>query len=120
MSTGFEDLQVWQKARSLAVLIYRGSLDGPLAKDFGLRDQMRRAAVSIASNIAEGYDRESAQDTIRFLFIAKASAAELLTQIHIASDIGYLNESDSRLWLESTSEISRMLRGLIRSRQEHL
>lgn len=113
-------MQVWHKARALAVHIYRVSMEGALARDFGLRDQMRRASVSIASNIAEGYERESGPDTIRFLFIAKASAAELFTQIHIAHDIGYLTEAQSQPLWDLTQEISRMLRGLIRSRQAQL
>ena len=81
---GFKDLVVWQKARDLAVIIYRISNKTPLSKDFSLRDQMRRSAVSIASNIAEGDERDTDKESVRFLFIAKGSLAELRTQLEIA------------------------------------
>ncbi len=117
MNRGFEDLLVWQKARVLAGDIYRHTNDGVFAKDFGLKDQVRRAAVSIASNIAEGHARESAGDTIRFLFIAKASAAELITQLYIAEDIGHLAPELAHQLRSQTEEVCRMLRGLVRSLQ---
>ena len=82
----FEDLVAWQKARLLANDVYRITREGPLARDFGLRDQMQRAAVSIASNIAEGFERDTIPDFIHFLFIAKGSAGELRTQLYLALD----------------------------------
>jgi four helix bundle protein len=77
---GFKDLVVWQKAKDLAVIIYRISNKTLLSKDFSLRDQIRRSAVSIASNIAEGDERDTDKESVRFFFIAKGSLAELRTQ----------------------------------------
>jgi four helix bundle protein len=81
---GFKELTVWQKAKDLAVTIYRLTEDGRLGKDFGLRDQIRRSAVSIASNLAEGDERGTDKEAVRFFFIAKGSVAELRTQLQIA------------------------------------
>src|SRR5436190_24350165 len=87
---GFRQLRVWQQAKDLAGLIYRASATGYLSRDFGLRDQLRRAAVSIPSNIAEGDERDTNRGSVRFLYIAKGSLAELRTQLEIARDIGSL------------------------------
>ncbi len=88
----FKELRVWQDAVGLAERIYIITRDGSFVKDFGLKDQIQRAAVSVASNIAEGDERGSQQDGIRFLHMAKGSAAELITQLNIACRIGYLNQ----------------------------
>jgi four helix bundle protein len=89
--TGFTDLAVWQKAKDLAVLVY-GVSDGEMnGIDFGLRDRIRRSAVSVASNLAEGDERETDKESVRLFFIAKGSVAELRTQLQIAHEIGYLN-----------------------------
>lgn len=88
----FEDLIAWQKARSLTAEIYRASGQGRLFRDFALRDQIRRAAVSIASNIAEGFERWSLGEFHRFLTYAKGSCGELKTQLYIAGEVGYLDE----------------------------
>ena len=87
---GFRDLIVWQKAKYLAVTVYKISEDGALSRDFSLRDQIRRSAVSIASNLAEGDERDTDKESIRFFHIAKGSLAELRTQVLIAYKIGYL------------------------------
>ena len=87
----FEDLEVWQEGCDLAVEIYGIARKGALSRDYGLRDQMTRAAVSIPSNIAEGKERETVPELIRYLYIAKGSAGELRTHIHIACRIGYLD-----------------------------
>jgi four helix bundle protein len=79
----FEDLECWQSAKSLAVELYAISNSGEFGKDFGFKDQIRRAAVSIASNIAEGKERETVAEFIRYLYIAKGSAGELKTQLLI-------------------------------------
>ena len=92
----FEDLECWQEAKALAVMLYQISKDGELGRDFGLRDQIRRAAVSIASNIAEGKERETIAEFIRYLYMAKGSAGELKTQLLIAQDIGYLDQMSSK------------------------
>ncbi len=116
----YQQLSVWIKATDLAVSVYQATVDGPLSKDFGLRDQIRRSAVSIPSNIAEGEERESPRDSIRFHFIAKASAAELTTQLIIAEKIGVLDMKITTVLLSRLDEISRMLRGLIQAKEAKL
>jgi four helix bundle protein len=116
----FRDLEVWKRARELALAVYKLTTDGPLARDFGLRDQMRRSAVSICSNIAEGNDRNSNKETARFLFIAKGSSAELMSQAEIAMGVGYLGKSDTERLIANCEEISRMLRGLIKHREKSI
>jgi four helix bundle protein len=81
----FRKLVVWQKGRDLTVQIYKLTDEGRIARDFGLRDQMRRAAISICSNIAEGNDRNTDRDTAQFLYIAKGSTAELMSLLDIAA-----------------------------------
>ena len=112
----FKELKVWQRGKDLAVSIYKTTGGGPFAKDFGLRDQIRRAAVSIASNIAEGDELGTDKLAIRYFYTAKASSAEVLTQAIIALEIGYLAE-DSFNYIENECEaISSMLTRLIQAR----
>lgn len=87
----FEKLNVWQEGCKITIEIYQVTSKGVFATDFGLRDQIRKCAVSIPSNIAEGKERETINELIRYLYIAKGSAGELKTQLFIASKIGYLN-----------------------------
>jgi four helix bundle protein len=119
-SEGFRDLKVWQKGKNLAVAIYRLTSNSPLAKDFGLSDQLRRAAVSIPSNIAEGDERDTNRDSIRFLYIAKSSLAEVRTQLEIAREVGLLPQSDHDLIEKECAEIGRMLGALIKARSPNL
>ena len=106
----FEGLEVWQRASRLAVQVYQALAD---CRDYGLKDQMTRSAVSIASNIAEGSERNSPADFIRFLHIAKGSAAELRTQIYIACRIKILSEKHQKSFSSELKEIASMLQGLI-------
>ena len=116
MGTGFKQLKVWAEARNLAVETYRLTSTGPLAKDFGLRDQLRRAAVSIPSNIAEGDERDTDKDAVRFFYIAKGSVAELRTQLEIALQVNLLT-SEQVAPLETKSVlIAKMLGALIKAR----
>ena len=109
----FEDLEVWQRACRLSVEIFRLLKD---CRDYALRDQMTKAAISIASNIAEGAERGSPADYTRFLYIAKGSAAELRTQVYIAAKIGdILPEKKVQELLSELKELSNMLYGLIKS-----
>jgi four helix bundle protein len=109
----FEELKVWQRAKDLAVYVYKLTASW---RDFNLRDQMRRAAVSAPSNIAEGDEYGSNKQSVKFLHIAKGSSAELLTQAIIAREIGYI-ENDSFLHITTeTKAISSMLTRLIQSR----
>jgi four helix bundle protein len=95
MSTfqSFEEIEVWQKARLLAMRVYEVSSKGSFARDFGLRDQMRRACVSIISNIAEGCERGGTKEFMQFLSVAKGSAGEVRSQLYVALDQDYLTES---------------------------
>jgi four helix bundle protein len=90
----FEELEVWRKAKELTNLVYRGSSDGVFARDFGLREQMRRASVSIMSNIAEGFESQSQAMFIKYLGCAKGSAGELRAQLYIAKEQGCVTEED--------------------------
>ena len=108
----FEDLEVWKRACRIAVRVYEILKD---CRDFALRDQMTRSAVSIASNIAEGAERNSPAEYIRFLHIAKGSAAELRTQLYIAQRIGLVDQTTQTELTDELKQISAMLQGLIRS-----
>jgi len=108
----FEDLIAWQKARQLAAEIYRISAQADFSRDFGLRDQIRRAAVSAMSNIAEGFDRGSRSEFHQFLVIAKASCAEVRSQLYVAQDAGYINQEIFDSVSNATSELSRINGGL--------
>jgi four helix bundle protein len=107
-----EDIEVWQKGCQLAVDLYRLTELNQFSRDWSLRDQIRRAAVSIPANIAEGYERESDAEFNRFAIIAKGSCGELRTHVYIAHQIGYLSEDDFRNLTEKCIEISLMLKGL--------
>ena len=116
--SNYENLKVWQKAIELAVSVYKTTADNKFfQKDFSLRDQIRRASVSISSNISEGDQLGSDRQVIKFLFIAKGSTAELFTQITISGRIGYLTESESKFLIGECICISAMLTNLIKSRQ---
>jgi len=114
MSKGFEDLLVWQRAARLSAEIYKELLD---LKDYGFKDQITRSGLSIASNIAEGSERESGKEFVRFLSYAKGSAGELRTQIYIGMDVGYIGRVTGKCWINETKEISKMLAGLIQSKK---
>ena len=109
----FEDLEVWKRSCRLAVEVTRAFSK---SKDYIFKDQMIRAAISIPSNIAEGYERDSRLDTIRFLRIAKGSAGELRTQCYLVLKLELLVQSQCQLFIQECKEISAMLQGLIRAR----
>ena len=114
MSTAsYKDLIVWQKAMDLAVIIYSLAEKLPKQEAYVLSDQIRRAAVSIPSNIAEGRERSSNKDFIRFLHMARGSKSELETQLHIAMKVNLLKERDTVEALELLNEIGKMLHALI-------
>ena len=112
---GFEDLNVWKKSIRLSIQIYKEFKN---CKDYGLRDQIQRAAVSIPSNIAEGYERNTNKEYIQFLHISKGSCGELRTQLYIAAEIGIITKDKSQEFIKITKEISAMLFNLIKTRQE--
>ena len=114
----FEELKVWQKAVDLAVKVYEITKNDPFNKDYGLRDQMRRASVSISSNIAEGDQLDSDKSSIRHFRIAKGSSAELYTQSIISNRIGYLQKQDFEYVTRESQEILGMLTNLIKHRNK--
>ncbi len=108
----FEDLIAWQKARKLTQLIYQVSRRGAFAKDFGLSGQIQRSAVSIMSNISEGFERGGRGEFHQFLSIAKASCAEVRSQLYVAFDVGYLNQDEFDHILAQAEEVARIVGGL--------
>lgn len=108
-----KDLDVWKKAMDFVILIYKKTKDFPKEELYGLTSQIRRSAVSIPSNIAEGSSRQSDKDFIRFLYIARASATELETQIIIASKLEYISEEKFIELDKDLEDIAKMLTGLI-------
>lgn len=121
MAAGYySDLKVWQKSMDLAVAIYESVKLLPREELYGLSDQMRRAVVSIPSNIAEGHQRSATKDYIRFLYFAKGSLGELETQIILSERLGYLDKAKTRQLYSRCEEVGRMLSGLINSLQKKL
>ena len=111
----FEDLEVWKRATNLSANIYRGLKH---LKDYGFKDQITRSGLSIPSNIAEGFERESHKESVMFLSYAKGSCGELRTQIYIGIDIGYIDKEIGEEWSREAKEISSMLNGLIKARRK--
>jgi four helix bundle protein len=114
----FMKLRVWQNAKETAVKIYQLTRTKEFARDFGLKDQIQRSAVSIASNIAEGDELGSDKQSVKYFYIAKGSVAELTTQLIIAYEIGYLNDITKNHLLDNCDKISSMLTKLIRARSK--
>lgn len=114
MIKSYRDLIVWQKSMQLVTDVYRLTRDLPKEEQYGLLSQIRRSAVSIPSNIAEGYGRKSTSDYIRFLQISRGSLYELQTQIEICLNLDFLSRQDFDDIYEKSSEIERMLNGLIK------
>ena len=108
----FEDLIAWQKARELTNAIYHVTGTGSFAKDFGLRDQIRRAAVSVMSNVAEGFERGGRAEFHQFLSVAKSSCAELRSQLYVAWDARHLQPSTFRRLMLQAEEVARIIGGL--------
>jgi four helix bundle protein len=108
----FEDLIAWQKARGLAREIYQTSRPGAFARDFGLAGQIQRAAVSIMSNVVEGFERNRRGEFHQFLSMAKASCAEVRSQLYVAFDVGYLDQAKFDELLARAEEVGKILGGL--------
>ena len=109
----FEDLMSWQKARELNRLVYRVSRNGSFARDQGLRGQIRRASISVMSNIAEGFERGGDKEFIQFLSLAKGSCGEVRCQLYAALDESYINEAEFRELYERSSEVGRLISGMM-------
>ncbi|MBO6536733.1 MAG: four helix bundle protein [Balneolaceae bacterium] len=111
----FEDLTVWQVGVDLSIEVYNVLNN---SRDFGLKNQIQRSAVSIPSNIAEGFERQTNKEFIQYLFIAKGSAGELRTQLHIADNVNEIDHQIAQKLISKATEISAMLHGLIKTRKE--
>ena len=111
----FRDLIAWQRAVELCKLVYRASAGFPDVERFGLVAQIRRAAVSVPSNIAEGYGRRRTQEDIRFLDIARGSLCEVETQLILAQELGFADASEMAPCMETVREVDRVLYGLVRA-----
>ena len=111
----FEEIISWQKARELNSIIYSlTNFNNAFSKDYGLRDQIRRSSISISSNIAEGFERETTKEFIRFLYIAKASAGEFRSQLYLAFDLKYISLNEFEEIKLMVNEISKLLSGFIK------
>lgn len=110
----FEDMHSWQKAREVTREIYATTSKGNFSKDFSLKDQIRRASVSIMLNIAEGYARRSNNEFRQYLYIAHGSAAEVQSALYVALDQKYIDESTFKAIYDETERCSKLISGLIR------
>ncbi len=110
----FEDIMAWQKARQITGAIYRATKNGEFARDFGLRDQIRRASVSIMANIAEGFARRSDKDFAYFLNISRSSTAEVQSHLYVAIDQGYIEQKEFDEIYDQLEEASKMIFALVR------
>ena len=110
----FEDLTVWLEAKSLVKAIYLLTGKGAAGRDFGFRDQLRRAAVSVMSNIAEGFERGTNKEFVQYLYIAKGSAGEVRSLLWVALEVGYLSASDFKTLSESSLSLARRLSTFIK------
>lgn len=109
----FEDIQAWQKARELTRAIYKVSSADSFNKDFGLKDQIRRASVSVLSNIAEGFERNGSKEFLHFLSIAKGSAGEVRAQLYIAFDLEYISKTEFDDLSKLATDTSKMIGGFM-------
>ncbi len=114
----FKGLRVWQESIDLAEQIYMMTRKDKFARDFGLKDQIQRAAVSIASNIAEGDERMTVKEAIYFLNIAKGSSAEVITQLYIAKRIGYISKEEFESLENRTEKISSSIKKLLVAKKQ--
>jgi len=109
----FEDIDAWQRARALVKEVYALTDQGDFARDFSLKDQVRRASVSVMSNIAEGFERDGTKEFIQFLSIAKGSVGEVKSQLYVALDRGYVTRNEFNMLSELTGETARLIAGLM-------
>jgi four helix bundle protein len=114
----FEEITAWQKARQLTRTIYLATRNGKFARDFPLRDQIRRAAVSVMANIAEGFERDGDREFVQFLSTAKGSCGEVRSHLYVAEDEGYFSPDACASAMELATDVSRLLSGFIRYLQE--
>ena len=111
----YEEIDAWQRGRKLVNAIYATTRGGDFVKDYGLKDQIQRAAVSICSNIAEGFERRGNKEFVKFLWIAKGSAAEVSSQLYHALDLGYIDKTTFDSLFDDAKAIAAKLYNLIKS-----
>ena len=116
----FTDLRAWQGGHKLALMIYDITRQFPKEEIFGLTNQLRRAAVSITSNIAEGFSRQSYKEKVRFYFMSLGSLTEIQSQLLIAKDISYISEEDFNKIAKQTIKVSKVINGLIKSSKNRI
>lgn len=109
----FEDIDAWKKSREVTKRIYRITTAGDFSRDFGLKDQIRRASVSVMSNIAEGFERSGTGEFVQFLATAKGSAGEVRSQLYVALDQDYLPRDEFEVLCDEVTKVSRMISGLM-------
>jgi four helix bundle protein len=105
----YEDMRIWQDSVELAVEIYQRTNEGAFSRDFGLRDQIRRAIISVSSNIVEGYERDSPKEFIRYLTIAKASACEVRSQLSIAGKLSYISKNQEEALMNKLRRLTNSI-----------
>jgi len=110
----FEDIKAWQQARSLVKEVYQATGEGKFAKDFSLKDQIRRAAVSIISNIAEGFSRQTDKEFVQFLHIAKGSTSEVQSQLYLGLDLDYISKEEFERLYDEADQVTRLISGFIK------
>jgi four helix bundle protein len=120
MLKNYKELIVWQESYQLCLEIYRITKDFPKEERFGLTSQIRRAVVSVPSNIAEGYGRKTTREYIHALYVAYGSNCELETQVLLSRDLGYITAEDMKRLQEGIGEVERMLKALIKSLEKKL
>ncbi len=108
----FEDIIAWQKAKDMTILIYKDFSD---SKDFGFRDQIQRASVSVMNNIAEGFERKTNNEFKQFLFIAKGSCGEVRSMLYLAKELDKISENSFNKYFKLAEEISKILSGFIKT-----
>ena len=110
----FEDIEAWKLMRELTKEIYTITQAGDFAKDYGLRDQIRRAAVSVMSNIAEGYERNGNREFLQFLSQAKGSIGEIKTHLYVALDVGFISNADFERLFNDATKVGQLIGGLMK------
>ncbi|OAN61411.1 four helix bundle protein [Balneola sp. EhC07] len=112
--TAFEELTCWKEARTLVKKIYSATHESPFSKDFGLRDQIQRASVSVMTNISEGFSRYHRKESVRFFDFSQSSAAEVKSLLYVAEDLGYLSNEKAKELREQATSCQRLVLGLIK------
>ena len=118
--TSFEDLIAWQKSMDLSLAVYNATNSGAFYRDYSLRDQIRKASVSVISNIAEGFGRYGVKEFRNYLSIANGSAYEIRSQVQLAKGLCYLQDNEADHLIERCKEVSRLIEGLRRSTKRYI